>query len=325
MSQAPSHPVKAVANLSQDAFFGRTLHLVSRLRDHIQRLDQGVVYAVDDLAVVLRAFIHPGKGNDVLRRLRQKSGVHAPNVLLSAFPRNEGPEFSVGSIPLRHSGATSHGATHVSIDEWPNIPLIHVVADGSPKTYTWAAFLNVYANKWGGAHLDDAVPKHLQAIDYCASGGLNLSGYLLRAAAVEVWFIAQYLLSQWLIAASAQPAVDLENARLSAPGGISEDPSDTTDKGALQWFWWEDDKADFLWYVDPLSSGNAMRLQLGGRPWDVKYKPLNTPDPQRESPIFQSPRELTTTASPTDGSVTGSEVKVMGNILPFPNNPKSAT
>lgn len=317
MPQVPSRLPQLNTSLLQDAFFGRTIHLVSRLRDHIQRLDQGVVYAADDLAVVLRAFIHPGQGNDVLRRLRQRSGVHAPDVLLSASPLTDGPEFSVGSIPIRHSSATANGATYVSIDEWPNVPLIHVLADGSSKTYTWAAFLNIYANKWGGAHLDDAIPKHLQAIDYCAAGGLNLSGYLIRAAAVEVWFIAQRLLSEWLTAASDRSSLDLANARLRAPGGTNEDPSDITGKGALQWFWWEDDRADFLWYVDPQSSENAMRLYLDGTSWDVQYEPPDT-SPLRKSPVFQSPRELSGISSTTAGAVNDRQIWIMGRILPFP-------
>lgn len=68
--------------------------------------------------------------------------------------------------------------------------MLVVTLAGEQKKYTWDTLLSDYANKWGGAHLDVMVPSHLQFIDLYAAGGLNLSSYLLRAAAVEVWLLA---------------------------------------------------------------------------------------------------------------------------------------
>ena len=53
------------------------MQLLTRLRDHIERLDGGHPYAADDLAVVLRALMHPGSRNDVLRRLYSFVDSHA--------------------------------------------------------------------------------------------------------------------------------------------------------------------------------------------------------------------------------------------------------
>src|SRR5215469_16184910 len=79
---------------------GSALQMTSRLRDHIERLDSGVAYAADDLAVVLRAMLCASKGNRVLRRIYEGLNVEEPKVLLSKPPASgDNVIFSVGSLP----------------------------------------------------------------------------------------------------------------------------------------------------------------------------------------------------------------------------------
>jgi hypothetical protein len=93
---------------------GSAVQMTSRLRNHIERLDNGAVRAADDLAVVLRALLCPGTGNNVLRRLYQERGISEPEIILSIAPdANASTQFSVGSIPTREEGAIANGALRV--------------------------------------------------------------------------------------------------------------------------------------------------------------------------------------------------------------------
>jgi hypothetical protein len=269
--------------------------MTARLRDHIERLDNGVVYAVDDLAVVLRAMLCPGAGNDVMRRLYDVAGCSRPEVLISRPPESGADVvFSVGAIPTREPGALADGAYRVPLTQWPNTRFLVVTSGGTQLDFTWAKFLNSYANKWGGAHLDSVVPTHLQVIDYHAAGGLSLTGYLLRSAAVEVWYLAQQAFARKLRGGS-HPVADtqLETGRYSVPGGISTDPKDISSRGQLQWFCHTKSDAGMLWYVDEGSDENQLRLSLGSVPYDVAYSASgaesNTPR-EKQKIIVQEPR-----------------------------------
>lgn len=224
---------------------GSAMQMTSRLRDHIERLDNGAVHAADDLAVVLRALLCPGKGNNVLLRLYRECGVSCPNILLSRPPVvNSDTQFSVGSIPTREAGAIADGAMRVPLKRWPDLPVLVVTLAGDRRNFTWNGFLNSYANKWGGAHLDVTVPSHVQFVDCYAAGGLSLTNYLLRTAAVEVWFLAQEVYRQVLRDEkldSLRPE-ERESIRFSAQGGINTDPRKLCNKGQLQWFYHGSDK-----------------------------------------------------------------------------------
>ena len=177
---------------------GAALQLVGRLRDHIERLDDGRAYAADDLAVVLRCLLCSGKGNRVLMRVTQTDGLTVvPRVRLSRpAPDDDDVFFAVGSIPVEEPGAAFDGATEATLTKWMNRRVLTVTSAGSRTTYTWDRFLSTYAEKWGGAHLDEVVPPHLRMIDDHAVGGLPLSNYLLRMAAVAAWHAAQQLLGE---------------------------------------------------------------------------------------------------------------------------------
>jgi hypothetical protein len=286
LSQSFSH--------SGTGIIGSALQMISRLRDHVERMDNGVVYAVDDLAVVLRALLCHGKGNGVLRRLYDECGINKPSVLLSRAPAGDANvQFSVGSIPTREVGAVADGAVYMPLSKWPNREVLVVTLERKQRRYTWDVLLSEYANKWGGAHLDVTVPSHLQFTDLYAAGGLNLTGYLLRSAAIEVWLLAQSAFIKILHnqATSALTPQQLEKVRYTADGGISSDPRDISSRGQLQWFCHGTEQLGLLWYIDGSSQDNALRLQLGRVPYDVRYSPKASPEGGQSIPVvFQAPR-----------------------------------
>jgi hypothetical protein len=120
--------------------------MVARLRDHIERLDDGCAYAVDDLAVVLRALLCSANGNRVLMRLAQSAGLSIPKVRLSRpTPAEDDVFFAVGSIPVSEPGAAADGAVEVPITKWMSLRVLTVQSAGSRATYTWDRFLGTYA------------------------------------------------------------------------------------------------------------------------------------------------------------------------------------
>jgi len=229
-------------------FLGQTVHLVSRLRDHIERLDGGAAYAADDLAVVLRAFLHPKPGNDMLRRFEAFAG-RSPSPIMVSQPPASDALFSVGSIPTREHTEVD-GARPLALDEWARQPVAYIKDKHQQTTYTWSTFLNTYANKWGGAHLDRAVPAHLQVIDMYAAGSFNLSGYLLRTAAVAVWTASQELLRAVTAVALLPEHVDSERGIITGSGGVSTVPPDRLSHGELQWLTYTGDSTSFRLYSD---------------------------------------------------------------------------
>lgn len=149
-----------------DSFLGQALHMLCRLRDHIDRLDRGAAYAVDDLAVVLRAMLYQGDGNRVLARLHKTVNA-APIEVLVSKPPMTGKEviFSVGSLPATTEMAQQHGASWMPLQDWVKSPVVALRKGEKVEQYTWSALLNRYANKWGGAHLDTSIPADLRAVD----------------------------------------------------------------------------------------------------------------------------------------------------------------
>jgi hypothetical protein len=270
---------------------GAALQLVGRLRDHIERLDDGRAYAADDLAVVLRCLLCSGKGNRVLMRLTQTDGLTGvPRVRLSRpAPDDDDVFFAVGSIPVDEPGAASDGATEATLTKWMSRRVLTVTRAGSRTTYTWDRFLSTYAEKWGGAHLDEVVPPHLRMIDDHAAGGLPLSNYLLRMAAVAAWDAAQQILGEVFKDVLAKAEQTSKNANVAqtkarrhpaifAPqGGISEAPRSIESRGLLQAFAHRGEQIELLWYVDSTSPDNALHLRFGTLPYDIRYATSTVP------------------------------------------------
>jgi hypothetical protein len=300
-------------------FIGQTIHLICRLRDHIERLDSGVAYAADDIAVVLRALLHPGAGNRVLMRLHEAFGRAPIEIRLSRPPDTMDVHFSVGSIPVPWSMADDHGAVWVPIADWANTPVVHIVVNGNPKTYTWAGLLNAYANKWGGAHLDPSVPTHLQTIDMYEAGGLSLTGYLLRAAAVQVWFIGQTLLVDAQFVQSGRPLSPekMHEIRVAAPGAISQNPRNLRARGELQWLSYGTPELGMRTYVEAAQPAR-FKVQLGKIAWDVAY----TPGVTNAVEVVETLRAREPIHKPlaADDFSQGKTILVRGRFVPFQND-----
>ena len=297
---------------ADDFFLNRVVQMVTRLRDHVERLDAGRMHAADDIAVVLRALVYKGAGNDILRKLRDRAGHEPAGFLVSRSPNSSVDTFSVGSIPVAELGAQQDGATTATLDDWNGLPVLRIRGDEGPVDWSWGYFLNVYANKWGGAHIDPRVPSELVAIDAYACGGLSLATYLLRAGAVTAWTLAQEMLNHHPDMRALLPPGAM--AGISTPGGIGEPPADRAEYGELQWLDHDSSTGiDFLWYVDGTRQ-SAFRLLAGGLPYDVNFTPTNA-TANEPPPTIAAPRE------PVPVTVTSStglrQMPTRGRIVSF--------
>lgn len=323
MSNAFSAKVSPVAQdiVAGDAknphFIGQALQLVNRLRDHIERLDNGTAHAVDDLAVVLRALVSHGRGDDVLRRLAAQSMTEPVTVAFSREP-SVSPEtrFSVGSLPSR-TRDSELGVTVKSLDDWGSLAVLHIRGASKPTTYSWTRFLSEYANKWGGAHLPpQQVPGALQVIDTYEAGGFQLSGYLIRAAARVAWEWAQLVLRSFpqLLPLENLTAEDLRALRMVGAGGIATDPRDRIHYGELQWLDFVDGpETHFLLFAQ---EGSSCRMRIatgGGMGYSMTLQPEGS---SGEPESVVTARRLNT---PQTSDSTGlSEMRLYGRVLGFP-------
>jgi len=141
-------PSSDLRRRTADSFLvGQALHLSCRIRDHIERLDSGAVYAVDDLAVTLRTMLHRSRGNDVLMRLKETARISSIKIQLSREPSNEVDQFSIGSVPTSASLAVNNAATWVDLAKWASRPLIVARTRPDSFNYSRGSFVNTYANK----------------------------------------------------------------------------------------------------------------------------------------------------------------------------------
>jgi hypothetical protein len=121
-------------------------------------------------------------------------------------------------------------------------------------------------------------------IDDHAVGGLPLSNYLLRMAAVAAWDAAQEILGEVFKDGVAKAEKAAKNANvvqreagrhpaIFAPeGGISEAPRSIESRGLLQAFAHRTEQIELLWYVDSTSPDNALHLRFGTLPYDIRYE-----------------------------------------------------
>lgn len=250
---------------------GAAIHMLSRLRDHIERLDDGAVTAVDDLAVVLRLLVLDGRGNQLLWKVRNSFQLEMPAVTASLPPREAvGVQLSVGRVPaLPGQPVLDEAASSLSLSKLLTGPAFIVEADGkSASRFSWARFIGDYAEKWGGAHYQSPVPEHLPIIDSQEVAGLTLSGYMLRTMAATVWHAGQGLVLQALRASGTVSVGEDRDVSVVAPGGVSGAPRDRTSAGRLQHLTIARELADFLWYVDASQPGPTRlgRITVGGLP-----------------------------------------------------------
>jgi hypothetical protein len=79
----------------------------ARLRDHIERIDDGAAYAVDDLAVVLRLLVSGVSGGQLISRTAQSFGIPLPKIGISAEPEPiQGLVWGAGALPTAETLGT---------------------------------------------------------------------------------------------------------------------------------------------------------------------------------------------------------------------------
>jgi hypothetical protein len=309
---------KAPKAYESEFFTGQSLHMLSRVRDHIERIDNGAVYAVDDLAVVLRAMLGDGKGNNVLLRMYRQSGLKI-EVQLSRAPDSTAAHFSVGSIPTDCSNAKIDGARWVPLHRWPGETVVQLGVKNKRTSLSWRKFLELYSNKWGGAHLDPELPVELPIIDVYEAGGFQLSAYLLRTAGVQTWHLGQIIMSQMLGLNWEHYGTALKS--LVAPGGMSEPPRDRRAFGALQWLTYtsshdrnERSTTSAIAYFERDSMA-SIRISGGGKlTYNVTYQGVATTSPDQVTVPTQRAREPIT---PREISISGQ--RVMQTYMVFRN------
>lgn len=292
---------------------GQALHAIDRLRDHIERVDQGKVYAADDLAVVLRLLVHPGRGNDVLGRLQRQFSTRPIEITATRAPETaDNVLFSFGSLPAR-AKSESLGTRQLLLHEWIASPFLKVATGDSAKTWTWADFINTYANKWGGAHLDDRVPETLQVIDLYTFGGFSLSSYFLRAAGVAVWKAAE---NAWLDGTLRDSGNRLSEQQLAtiraASVGPVADPADRLAYGEPQFFAYRGDSAEIDMLISRHASCTA-RISVGGKMvYDAVFQPHDATSPPATTHEVRTPVPQVITAEDFSQHRV---VKLQGRIL----------
>ncbi len=282
-----SKPTRSEGPIDHPAFalLGPVVSMTARIRDAIERIDNGALYATDDLVVLLRAVLSPTRGNNVLMRLCSAVQASVPTVRLSKPPPGSADVvFAVGSLPIDVAASEADGAEVVPFSRWQSRRVLSIRSDGQQQNYTWEHFVRDYAHTWGGVHLDGTVSRHLTSLDRHFVADLPLAAYLFRSAGVAIWTAAQELLYGALRASLADMLrkegsnVDLSAPprtppSIAAPGAPDGPPRDISDRGMLQYFCHSEEGVELLWYVDGESDHNMLSLYFGSVPYTIRYIP----------------------------------------------------
>lgn len=186
--------------------------------------------------------------------------------------------------------ALEDGATRMPLDEWFASPCMTVKVANRRKIWTWAEFINDYANKWGGAHLDPVVPVELPIVDSYSFGGYSLSAYMLRTAGVAVWRSAQRIWADAVFRRSGRPLgpQELERARVTSRSGQS-DPQDRLVFGEPQRLSYSGDAVDLLIYYSRTASCSAT-IAVGSKlSYDMTIAPPGVAEVAHETVRARNP------------------------------------
>lgn len=259
-----------------DLFFALT-NLASRISDHIQRVDRGVYYAVDDLAVALRVLLKTGQGSGLLLRCVDEFEVEMPFVVVSK-PAPMWATLGVGLIPVwrllpghRVNESDDRRFFALRLDDWLKLDrgIVYRRDDGELSKVSWEAFIGHYANRLSGAHLDRrGGPEYLYKLDWNGAGGLALSNYLLRTLGV----LAFELIQEVLYGVAAKLGIALSDGFVFAgPGAPHHYPEMQADLGMLMFFAYSKNGMEFEWHVDEESRLSRMRLFFNNAVWDYSW------------------------------------------------------
>lgn len=272
--------------------FAGLCNLVSRVSDHLARIDSGVFYAVDDLAVALRVLLHRGTGSGILLEAIKEFGIESPPVLFSEPPPTD-CIFGVGSIPFTEyrDGFETEKMVIGSIEAWLNHRVLIVDFEDEPREISWRKFLGDYPNKLGGAHLDRRkVPTYLELMDWYGAADLSLSGYLLRVAGVMTWHSTQHVICELV----KSLGFDVPDGYIFGSAGSDfQPPEDLYERGMLSTFGCNNEGMALTWFVDD-NSLNRLRLYYDGAAWDYTHTADGWTVDKHADPVseylFQSPR-----------------------------------
>lgn len=254
----------------QRNLFFAIVNLISRINDHITRIDSGVYYAIDDLAVSLRVLLREGDGSGILLSAIEEFDLEMPEVL-SSFPAFHETLFSVGAIPILEwrPGLKDEEIARGSLKDWLAANVISMGTDDGDVGVSWNRLIGDYANKFGGAHLQKRPPPaYMERMDWYGVAGLALSGYLLRTAAVVAYDIAQSVLSE-MVRSIGVPVP--ETYRWGGMGSQPLEPESMVEMGTLAHFTCNEHAMSFTWFVDEGNPESRLRLFFNQRVWDYAY------------------------------------------------------
>jgi hypothetical protein len=280
----------------------------ARLRDHIERIDEGAAYAVDDLALVLRLLVSGARGGELISRTAQSYVIPLPKFGVSAEPEPvQGLVWGAGALPTTETLAAG-GFADISELRFKTALRIHT---GSKRMdLTWDKLIRDYANNTWGTHVGDSIRDDVHLADRIGTAaGLPLTTYMLREIAVAAWYSAQFVIRNAIIQddpgyfrdpaleeVEAEDAEDAEDAEtwLSPPGGINNPAKARGELGKFQSCTNAGSAASWVWAVEyPVTAGRTLgELYVGGLNYQIKFQaPPGSVDieydvPRQRSPIY---------------------------------------
>lgn len=200
----------------------------------------------------------------------------------------------MGTIPITYfaKGLEEYPLHGGTLDEWLAAPV--AVMSGLTDSVSWRELIAAYANKLGGAHLDDEVPVWLERMDFNGVGGLSLTNYLLYQAGYALWNVGHDVLRMVL----GQGGVEVPDDQFILPLGTGvslEPPDQRAASGLLQYFYETSDEIGFLWFVDEDEPSARLRLYFQDAVWDItrgsEKRKLEIDKPNNpDQTLYQSPR-----------------------------------
>lgn len=283
--------------INRSHLVGYLISGTARLRDHIERIDSGVAYAVDDLALVLRLLVSGARGGELISRTANSYGIPLPKFGISTEPAIvQGLIWGAGALPT--TAALGVGAP-VDISQLRFKTALRIHTKTKSVELSWDKMIRDYANTWG-THVGDTIRDDLPLADRIGTAaGLPLSTYMLREVAVAAWFTAQFVIRN--AAVQDDPGFfnnmdlgDEVEAWVSAPGGISEPPQIRGEHGKFQSAMNIGSNASWVWAVEyPVSTGVTLgELFLGGLTYRIKIPAVTgSTDSEYEVPRQRGPIE----------------------------------
>ena len=251
----------------------------ARLRDHIERIDDGAAYAVDDLAVVLRLLVSGVSGGQLISRTAQSYGIPLPKFGISAEPEPiQGLVWGAGALPTAETLGTGGLA---DINQLRFKTALRIQTGSTRMDLTWDKLIRDYASYWGGAHVGESIRDDVHLADRIGTAaGLPLITYMLREIAVAAWYSAQFVLRNAMIQDDPEffRDPDVEDGEgetwLSLPGGIHEPPKARAELGKFQSCTSAGSAASWVWAVEyPAAEGQTLgELYIGGLTHQIKLQ-----------------------------------------------------